>query len=67
MKNLRQIFVLTKRDQRVVVVMMIGLLVVTFVQRYRHAQAQSTPLVSGTVSTAPPHTEDEQATADDRP
>jgi hypothetical protein len=40
MKNLRRIFVLTKGDQRVVAVMMIVLLVVTFAERYRHAYTQ---------------------------
>jgi hypothetical protein len=54
MKNLRQIFVLTKGDQRVVVVMMIVLLVVTFAERYRHAYTQIAPLTSRSLTTASP-------------
>jgi hypothetical protein len=67
MKNLLRIFELTQRDQRVVVLIMIVLLIVMLAQRFRHSHPQITRLQSGTVSTAPSHAEDEQATGDDRP
>jgi hypothetical protein len=60
MRNLRQIFVLTEADQRVVVVMMIVLLVVTFVERYRHAHMQIAPLTSRSVTTASSDVEEER-------
>jgi len=67
MKNLRQIFVLTKGDQRVVVLIMIVLLVVTSAERYRHAYMQIAPLTSRSVTTASSHVEEERVTTDDRP
>jgi hypothetical protein len=67
MKNLLRIFELTQRDQRVVVLIMIVLLVVMFAQRFRHSHPQSTRLTSQTVSTAQSQAADEQTTADNGP
>jgi hypothetical protein len=66
MKNPLQIFELTQRDQRAVVLIMIVLLIVAFAQRYRHAHPQSPPSLSGTASAAPPHAKDEQPTTNNR-
>jgi hypothetical protein len=67
MKNLRQIFVLTRRDQRVVVVMMVILLMVTFAERYRRAHTQIAPLTSRSITKASSHVVEQPATTDDRP
>jgi hypothetical protein len=66
MKNLRQIFVLTEADQRVVVVLMIVLLVVTFAERHRHAHMQIAPLTSRSVTTAS-DIDEARVTTDERP
>jgi hypothetical protein len=66
MKNLQQIFVLTEADQRVIVVMMIVLLVVTFAERYRHAHMQIAPLTSRSATTAS-DIDEAQVTTDERP
>ncbi len=67
MRNLRQIFVLTEADQRVVVVIMTVLLVVAFAERYRHAHTQIAPLTSRSVTTVSSHVEEERVMTDDRP
>jgi hypothetical protein len=67
MKNLRQIFMLTRRDQRVVVVMMVILLALTFAERYRRTHPQIAPLTSRSVTKAPSHVVEERVTTDDRP
>jgi hypothetical protein len=67
MKNLRQIFVLTRRDQRVVVVMMVILLAVMFAERYRRTHTQIAPLPSRSATKASSRVVEEPVTTDDRP
>jgi hypothetical protein len=62
-KNLLQIFELTKRDRRVVILIMTFLLVVTLVERYRSIRAEGKPFTSRTVSPAPSPAKDQAATA----
>lgn len=67
MKNLRQIFVLTKRDQRVIVVMMILLLLGTLAGRYRRGHTQIAHLPSRPAVNASSSTAEEPVTTKDQP
>jgi hypothetical protein len=67
MKSLRQIFMLTRRDQRVVVVMMVILIVVTFAERYRRAHPQIAPSTSRSVTKASSNIVEEPVTTDAEP
>jgi hypothetical protein len=65
MKNLLRIFVLTKSEQRIVLVILVVLLVAMVTKHYRGKRPQVSPSATPSISTLPAHGEEELATTDD--
>ena len=65
---MKNIFVLTKREQRVVIVIVMALLAATIAKHYRDAQSQVPPRTSTSPETTPfpTHPAQEQTAPDDQ-
>ena len=68
MRNLLRVFVLTKREQRVVIVIMLAVVVATLATHYLNNRAHiSVPTLTSTPAPTPSAEDDEAATSEETP